>query len=268
MPTSASKQSLSFLNLPKQLRLMIYEQVKVTYRHHNMRFDRLRRTYSLTLVLPTLPVSLLATHSVVHHEALSCWKKELDHDDRLAPSVILEVDHRTLQSNRFAVVETLLDIIPSLLKMTGPTENDTWTLFGMQMDKPEFDLLTKISTKDEEAIIAFMWGAARIGQLFYGGHFQLQVGVPIKTITNFKICGPDGVIRNLGLHKLKYILWFDDLSVEDKVEFEAFADFSERRWSQFQEYLRTQDPSKPAMPQNWVAEDDKKARLRWDEGDH
>ncbi|KAF2112179.1 hypothetical protein BDV96DRAFT_649538 [Lophiotrema nucula] len=89
MQDSTTSDHFPFLNLPSELRLMIYEHLSITTRHHTLSFKTKFSRYlkptmlSVTLVTRTLPVPLLRTCKQIHSEAsptlsnpLSKLKKE------------------------------------------------------------------------------------------------------------------------------------------------------------------------------------------------
>jgi hypothetical protein len=107
-----------FLDLPKELRFMIYESLFITTKHHHLlplataarigqtEQQPLKNQPSITLTLHTLPVQILSTCHLVHAEALPFLSRKLDTIKDTIPKIT--VDAECLHPPMMSIVQDLL----------------------------------------------------------------------------------------------------------------------------------------------------------------
>jgi hypothetical protein len=82
--------SFRLLDLPKELRLMVYERLSVTSSRHVIPLDK-RGERMITLVNPSVPVRILATCRLVNHEAGLVLRPKVQQMLQTPPTMIIDV---------------------------------------------------------------------------------------------------------------------------------------------------------------------------------
>ena len=68
-----SEPSFRFLDLPPELRCMVYEQLEMTTKHYTMDYMP-DQSFTITLVCKKLPVQILATSKLINTEAMQIFR--------------------------------------------------------------------------------------------------------------------------------------------------------------------------------------------------
>ncbi|KAH7074484.1 hypothetical protein BKA63DRAFT_314915 [Paraphoma chrysanthemicola] len=80
------------LNLPKEIRLMIYEELAISWNHHEMPLDGAATCHG-TIMNPSMPgVRLLATCRFINKEAGAVLRKQLERMVQSFPTIFVDVD--------------------------------------------------------------------------------------------------------------------------------------------------------------------------------
>lgn len=90
----AEDRPFRFLDLPKELRLMVYERLPVRITHHHIDYcnaNYVDRTGRATLILRGVPAQVLVICRLIHDEAKTIIMAKIDSISNRLPRVIMEV---------------------------------------------------------------------------------------------------------------------------------------------------------------------------------
>lgn len=165
---------LSFLDLPKELRLMIYEAIEVTHRHHNVALEctgdpipyRKRKAASrypeihITFIVKSLPMSLLATCQLIHQEASPILRTKI----LASPSYLFVTQLALVSHVVVAISETLSAIISKAAGIKKAMDQSTSSEPLLKLDyvyhqlkSGDFPGLSSLSSVNAAAIASFVY---------------------------------------------------------------------------------------------------------------
>ncbi|KAF1957673.1 hypothetical protein CC80DRAFT_491735 [Byssothecium circinans] len=168
-----------FLDLPKELRLMVYEFLPTKTRHHKLCFMKGRdpgtnsEEYQeyVILVIRSLPVQLLRTCKMINYEVVAILKPKLDSLASTVPQMILSCDFLTKDTSAHSfggadyghnVIRRVLDAAQRLVGeeyVSAPLTEEDIESFGPRWPEPP-DAFT-VDEADTAALVQFIRHAGR-----------------------------------------------------------------------------------------------------------
>ncbi|PVI05427.1 hypothetical protein DM02DRAFT_686369 [Periconia macrospinosa] len=146
-----------FLDLPKDIRLCVYERLPVTTHHCPLPTDKAetKETAHYICVVKTMPVAILATCRLINSEASSIVEKQLEKVRNRSPQMILRVantidvpdDISTLHSpgdwNGDCIIGQIMRILPKYHSFDHSILDKLGLYIPLKIKQPHYDLLWK-----------------------------------------------------------------------------------------------------------------------------